>query len=139
MVKDIAIKPGKYATYITKKDKGEFGIRVASIMIVHADYARSLKENWEVHDRIIGVDSGQCGIFDDAVYPVDKKSQGEYDDENSFYGECCKLTLSKARGGILKAHNGVVSESGGGDGSYFLLYQDHEGERIALMVDFDLE
>ena len=134
----IDVKPGEYATYIFKKDEKKFGIRVAGIMAVHTDYIDSIKETWEPYDSV-GVDSGQCGIFDDTVYPSDEKSGGEYDDENSFYGECCKLTLSDDQGGILESRNGVVSSSGYGDGSYELLCQYDEGGRVALMVDFALE
>ena len=139
MATDIAVKPGKYATYIAKKNEKRFGIRVAVVMAVHLDYVNSIKNEWEPYGVCVGVDSGQCGIFDDTVYPATKESGGEYDDENSFYGECCKLTLSDSQGGILKSRNGVVSSSGYGDGSYELLCQRHEGECVALMVDFDLE
>jgi len=135
IVKDVAVKPGKYATYIVKNNEG----RVASVIAVHEDYIASSKAGWELDDRFIGVDSGQCGIFDNTVYPANGKSVGEYNDENSFYGECCKLTLSKANGGILKSRNGVVSSSGYGDGQYKLFYQYRENELVALMVDFGLK
>ena len=138
MATDVDVKPDSYATYIFKKDEKEWGIRVAAIMAIHADYSGSLQNDWEPCDYSIGVDSGQCGIFDDAVYPANESTSGEYGDEDSFYGECCKLTLSDEQGGILKSRNGIVSSSGYGDGSYGLLCQYHEGERIALMVDFDL-
>ena len=139
MLTGIDVKPGQYATYIVKKDEKKFGIRVAAIMAVHTDYVDSIKTDWEPYDGCVGVDSGQCGIFDDTLYPVDEKSGGEYDDEHSFYGECCKLTLGENQGGVLITNKGVVSSSGYGDGSYDLLCQYHEGERVALMVDFALE
>ena len=139
METDIAVNPGTYATYIFKKDEKRFGVRVAAIIAVHMDYTESINKDWEPYDCCVGVDSGQCGIFDDAVYPANEESGGNYDDEESFYGECCKLTLSNDQGGILKSHKGVVSSSGYGDGSYKLLCQYHEGERVALMIDFDLE
>lgn len=121
MATDIAVKPGLYTTYIFRKDEKEWGVRVAAIMAIHTDYSGSLKKDWEPYECCIGVDSGQCGIFDDAVYPATESSGGEYGDEDSFYGECCKLTLSEEQGGILKFRNGIVSSSGYGDGSYALL------------------
>jgi hypothetical protein len=139
MVTDVAVKPGRYVIYIAMKNEKEFGMRVAVLVAVHEDYIASMNMDWEPYDGCVGVDSGQCGIFDDTVYPTDEKSGGEYDDENSFYGECCKLTLGDDQGGILKSGNGVVSISGYGDGSYKLLCQYHEGERVALMVDYALE
>ena len=66
MAADVAVKSGKYAVYIAKKDEKEFGTRVAAIMAVHEEYIESIKESWEPYDCCIGVDSGQCGIFDDA-------------------------------------------------------------------------
>ena len=139
MATDVAVKPGRYVVYIAKKDEKEFGIRVATIMAVHEDYVESLKANWEPYECCIRVDSTQCGIFDDIIYPTDKIPEGEHEALNSFLDECCKLTLSDEHGGILNNRNGVVSLSGYGDGYYKLLCQYHEGERIALMVDYDLE
>jgi hypothetical protein len=139
MAKDITVKFGKYAAYITRKNEKGWGIRTSSIMIVHVGCITSLKEDWEPYDCVIGVDSGQCGIFDDTVFPPDEEHGGEYNDENSFYGECCRLTCDGSEGGILKTHDGVVSSSGYGDGSYKLSWQYHEGERVALMVDFALK
>lgn len=139
MTTDIAVKAGRYVTYIIKKDEKRFGVRVAAIMAVHEDYTESLVTEWEPYGCFLGVDSGQCGIFDDTVYPQSGEDGGEYYDEKSFYGECCKLTLGRKQGGILKTRNGIVSSSGYGDGSYELLCQNHEGECIALMIDFDLE
>jgi hypothetical protein len=86
----------------------------------------------------IGIDSGQCGIFDDTIYPADKKSRGKFDDKGSFYGECCQITLSKEKGGIMKNCKGLVSSSGFGDGIYDCCDQGYKGERIALMVDYGL-
>jgi len=138
MATDVDVKPGIYAAFIAKKDEKEFGARVAAVMAIHTDHLDSIKETWEPYGCSVGVDSGQCGIFDDTIYPVDVESNGEYGDENTFYGECCKLTLGDNQGGILKTGNGVVSSSGYGDGSYEVFCQYHDGERIALMVDFDL-
>jgi len=139
-IKNITVKPGKYATYIVNKKDDEGGGWATSLMVVHTDFVTSLKTTWEPYSSIVvGVDSGSCGIFDNAAYPADGESVGEFDDEHSFYGECCTLTQGKGNGGILSSHNGVVSSSGYGDGTYALLCQHCEGERVALMIDFGLE
>jgi hypothetical protein len=66
----------------------------------------------------IGVDSGQAGIFNDAVYP--KGDTGEYGDLKTFYGRACDATMDEEnpikRAGVLP--EGVVSSAGYGDGSY---------------------
>lgn len=70
----------------------------------------------------VGVDSGQCGFFDEARYPMTKEAIGDYDDKNSFYGKACAATSyepidTAPRGGAVE-DMGVVSSSGWGDGSY---------------------
>ena len=138
MAEDISIKPGKYNAFIVKEDEKDFGIRVSSIIIVHSEYMISANSKWVPYPATIGVDSGQCGIFDDNIYPVDGSDQGEWNDNNSFYGECCALTLSDKHGGILRSQKGFVSSSGYGDGSYELFSVINNMERVALMLDFDL-
>jgi len=139
MFMDMAVKPGRYAAFISKKDEGVSGIRVASLIVVHTDFVKALKVDWEPYDGYLGENTGQCGIFDNAVYPAKGKPIGEYGDLESFYGECCNLTFSKDDGGILKNCDGIVSASGYGDGSYKLCCQYHDGERIALMIDYYVE
>lgn len=138
MAKDVAVKSGEYATYFVMKDDMDWGVMVAAVIAVHVDYADSMKADWELYDCVLGVDSGQCGIFDDTIYPKHKKPRGKYGDENSFYGECGNLTLSDAQGGILKNRNGIVSSTGDGDGLYSLFCQRHKGECVALMIDYGL-
>jgi hypothetical protein len=140
MAKNIAVKPGEYIACIVKSDESNLGIRVACIAVLNTESVKLLQPDseWEVCSNHIGVDSGQCGIFDDTIYPMDKQSLGEHEDENTFYGECCKLTLSDAKSGILKSRRGVVSSSGFGDGVYNLLCLRRKGECVALMIDFDL-
>jgi len=137
---NIGVKPGKYAAYITYSSGFGFGVKVACIIAVHSEHIKLLQTgmNLELCNANIGVDSGQCGIFDDTIYPLDDEFTGEYDDENSFYGECCKITLCDKRSGVLKSRKGLVSSSGLGDGVYDLFCHYHEGERVVLLVDFGL-
>jgi len=94
----------------------------------------------------IGVDSGQCGIFDADNYPGGN-STGEYDDKNSFYGKVCELT-SNEHGeeadksipyntyGIIDGF-GVVSSTGYGDGCYTAYgIKNENGELIAVKIVF---
>jgi hypothetical protein len=130
-ISDFEVMPGKYETFIVKYEN-----RAAAVIAVHSDYIGTLNSDWELYVGEIGVDSGQAGIFDDSIYPEKEEPKGKWDDEDSFYGECCKLTLSNAQGGILKNEKGVVSSSGYGDGRYELFCQCRENYRIALMIDF---
>ena len=62
--------------------------RIKSIEIVHSKYKRPKK--WKYKNNLVGVDSGQAGIFCDSIYP--EGDTGEVDTD-SFYGKCCDLTM----------------------------------------------
>lgn len=84
-----------------------------------------------------GVDSGQCGFFDEARYPR-KKSEFEYE-KGTFYAGCCELTLDEkgSGGGVLADGSGVLSRSGFGDGGYNVYAQkDSTGNIVALALAF---
>jgi hypothetical protein len=108
------------------------GTRVAELIAFHKDIPSKFIKNdrWDEQDLEIGVDSGQCGIFDDNHYPDEK---GNANQTNSFYGTCCQLVKNDF-GGVLDF--GAVSSSGLGDGTY-LCYtmEDHNGI-IAVKVAF---
>lgn len=63
----------------------------------------------------VGVDSGQAGFFDDAVFAV---HNGGYDE--AFCDKAYDITLSNKKAGVML--NGVVSSSGYGDGGYECTY-----------------
>lgn len=108
------------------------GSKVAELIVFHKDTPSKFIRNdrWDEQDLEIGVDSGQCGIFDDANYPDEKGNSNQIE---SFFGKCCQMTKADF-GGILDF--GAVSSSGLGDGSY-LCYtmEDHIGI-IAVKVVF---
>lgn len=84
-----------------------------------------------------GVDSGQCGFFDDAHYPRNAAAF-EYEDD-TFYGQCCALTLdaSLPGGGVLSSRIGAVTRSGFGDGGYDVYVQrDAQGEVVLVQLLF---
>ena len=130
----VKVKPGKYRVFVSRQNEGRFGIRIACIMVVHEDYEAADIKKWDVCSGSIGVDSGQCGIFDDTIYPM----MQDHQDFEPFYGECCALTLSEESVGILSSDKGVVSSSGYGDGSYTLCTAFQDGHTIGLLLDYDL-
>jgi hypothetical protein len=87
-------------------------------------------------DFKVDVDSGQAGIFDEAFYPQDnERGDDDYDDPQTFYGECCALTLSDDGYGHLV--DGFVSSSGFGDGEYSCsLNWNEEGNVDAVIITF---
>ena len=139
---NVPIKPGNYDVFLTLSDEKEWGTRVASLLVANSDFIgveRKRFPKWEVYSSSIGVDSGQCGIFDNSVYPQKNLTDEEIDSEDSFYSECCDITLKKLQGGILRSKKGVVTSSGYGDGSYELSVIKQKGENVALMLDYSLQ
>ena len=141
MQDDIAVKAGNYHVYVSYSDEKEFGTRVAALAVVHTDHLDLLSDghlNWNSVNGSIGVDSGQCGIFDDSIYPRGTKADEDAEVFDSFYQECCNITGSEEQGGILKSGKGVVTSSGFGDGGYELFSLSHKNETVALLVDYSV-
>lgn len=72
---------------------GGWGNRIAELQIWHEDYLGG--ECYENSGIDVGVDSGQAGFFDDALYPDGET--GEYGDLNTFYGKVCDGTAGEAK------------------------------------------
>jgi len=134
MCDNVPVKPGLYTARIIYIDEKEFGTRVASISVIHTEYANEPASSWTELDFEVGVDSGQAGIFDNSAYPEDADSEGI----EVFYNECCELTLSHEQGGVLFNDDGIVSSSGFGDGGYAAYALKHGGKTVGLMIDFGL-
>ncbi len=94
---------------------------------------KSISEKWE-KIGMIGVDSGQAGIYDLKHYRddsiVSKNSEGDWFDANS------KLTLKATDyGGVIKY--GAVSSSGYGDGMYNVyVLRDGKTKIIGVKIVF---
>lgn len=106
-------RPGRYQAAVLIGE-GSWGRRVMEleIVLVGADVIGPLHRT----EIDAGVDSGQCGFFDDASYP--QENTGEYDDLDSFYGQCCETSLHREHKAGIVPGFGVVSSSGFGDGCY---------------------
>ena len=148
------VKEGQYITHCEIVDTDGWGKRCSLLIASHSSYNVN-NLNWEVYPEEIGVDSGQAGIFDMAYYrkdgldievpkvgfdgqPFDRldeimKSENEGDD---FYLKMCKFTLSEKKWGGFE--NGVVCQSGYGDGGYILYVarEEYSGKIIGMCIDF---
>jgi len=109
-----------------------FSDRIAELHAYHVDIKNDTIKNssWTEQDFEVGVDSGQCGIFDDDIYPFGET--GEYGDDNTFYGKCCNLSMN----GVGVMDFGVVSSSGYGDGSYVCYTLEEKGQTVGIKVIF---
>jgi hypothetical protein len=86
-----------------------------------------------------GVDSGQFGFFDFEGYGNNKKcerlkkfSKTKIQPENPFYSICCDRVSSGEGWGTLPF--GVVSTSGGGDGTYEVYGLKNSNEEFVFFV-----
>ena len=86
---------------------------------------------------IVGVDSGQAGIFDRELYRIPDAAADEAtsDTDSDWYLACCDLTEDGEEAGVLEG--GVVSRTGIGDGAYGV-YQavDAQGQVVGVKIVF---
>jgi len=117
------VMKGEWKAYLLESDNDD-DIRVAELIVVKKEYDMKDIDTWIESNFPIGVDSGQCGIFDKSLYP--NGETGEYGYNDTFYGKCCNITELDG-GGVLEF--GVVSSSGYGDGGYTCFYATVPGEK----------
>jgi hypothetical protein len=111
--------------------------RVAYLHVWHEGYhARTWSEeldgfpNYEEQTFDVGVDSGQAGFFDKALYD---QRQPSGDD---FYDAVCKLTL-EAGDGFGTNEFGAVSMTGYGDGGYTCYVRRNDnGQIVAALIAY---
>lgn len=140
------VLPGTYIPEVDYSDEGDWGTRVAALRATHIDfYVKPGLIEWSEHPAVIGVDSGQCGIFDkdsyrndeqSKTYGVDRMWEEDWNekDGDDWYQRMCTLTSSEEDYGVYP--NGVVSSSGYGDGSYTLLVGKIDNQIVALEIVF---
>ena len=133
LVKDV--KNGNYISFVEIIDAGNWGARNALLYAINKEYfeKNSLSvenlnlQNWDPQDDYFGVDSGQGGIFDVSKFPGG--------DDESFYDECCSITLNGICAHALEG--GVVSSSGFGDGGYgYEVIKDEQGQIVGFCIVF---
>ena len=130
----LTVSPGQYRAFARFKDS-----RVAELRVVKEDVLAAYGNIDDVHFspeeifRYIGVDSGQCGIFD-LEYFNENYNDDDYIDPGSWYHIVCNLTLTENAGVIDK--KGAVSSTGYGDGMYLLYACFDKKDIVGLSVLF---
>lgn len=121
------VKNGVWEAYVKLEENEN---RVSELLVIHKNITKTAlkNSNWIEQDIDVGVDSGQCGFFDEDFYPEEKT-----EDDDSFYGKICDITLSRYYGTI---DFGAVSSSGYGDGSYLCYTIDNKDGVIGAKVVF---
>jgi hypothetical protein len=144
------VLPGEYSVYNKYFNAGNWGIRNSMLIAVHQDYEMVDNLRWkECTGAVVGVDSGQAGIFDHAYYRKDSvfenqesKFLKEYVVHNNeggeiWYAHMCDRTLGEEGWGHFE--HGVVSRSGFGDGSYTLYVARINRKVVGICIDFEVE
>lgn len=145
-------KTGTWDAAVAHVDSDSWGHRVAALAVRHTNGPSFMQfmntENLPAHpchpragikmfDADAGVDSGQCGFFDNRFYGDDavcKNMALTADYGNPWYNMCCDATSDDDKCGIVPY--GVVSCSGVGDGGYPLYYIEKDGQVVAAMLQF---
>ena len=142
------VLPGNYHSFLKKTDANDWGIRNSVLLVIHEDHMDT-KKKWFHHGGVIGVDSGQAGIFSSESYRSDEVAEqigeGEYgsfplhrsESGDIWYEKMCSRTLGESGWGHYP--EGVVSCSGIGDGSYQLRVARHKGKIVGLAIDYLME
>lgn len=137
---------GEYKVKLVSKDKKDWGVRMASLSVIHKNYKG--KKLWK-YSQEIGVDSGQAGIFCDTSYRNDEVSKGyvggrffrEYLETNSdisegerFYAMMSDFTIENDWGTY---ESGVACRSGYGDGIYpVYVIKDENNNIVGIKIKF---
>lgn len=130
------VKPGNYNTNVTywKDTDRFFNGKVSELIAVEESY-NIVNIQWNYVKGSIGVDSGQCGIFD-FEQVKDVIGTGEWDEKDKFYAQACACTHDyPTQYGEFNTY-GVVSRSGVGDGSYDLYVAYDNNQIIAIKIVF---
>lgn len=111
------VLPGTWNASAVLFDAGEWGERVARLIIHHENHPHTKGLDVQEASIEVGVDSGQAGFFDSAHYQDDTSvPEGDETYGSLWYSHCCNITLSRTQSGVMPY--GVVSSSGFGDGGY---------------------
>jgi len=132
---------------VTKVTKGEWKAealmftaapkdeRCAELLSFHVSHSHPGNCNWKSQEGVVGVDSGQAGVFDPkhagdhSVVPKDYRWKDEMiDPDDRWYSLCCDFTLSAKGAGVIPY--GAVASSGWGDGGYSCFTCESEAGRV---------
>ena len=106
-----------------------WGNRIAFLVCLHQSVGKPVAAlSWR-HDGVVGVDSGQMGVY--AHFPTSEE-------HDSFYDRYCEASNNReTQGG--QVGRSVVCSSGVGDGSYRVLTAKGGGRKVVgVIVDFGL-
>ena len=91
------VLPGEYECFVEHSDEGSWGLRVSRIWVVPKGH-RDMFLNYDLEGIVVGVDSGQAGIYDYDYYKQyhTDSSESEHVDD-AWYDRVCDLTYTQVK------------------------------------------
>jgi len=150
--------PGQWTGAVSYIDNKFFGHRVSMLMAAAEEYADAAFEVFSkitvnektgritvprslyLADIDVGVDSAHCGLFDDGSYQDNTSITGmpepvEIWSESRWVNQCFDVAKNEDKAGVMP--NGIISESGVGDGSYYAYaWKNNQGQVSGVVVVF---
>lgn len=137
------VRKGFWDAYIKMTDKGNWGKRVAELIVINLDYndeydGLTSEDINELQEFEVGVDSGTAGIFDYEYYC--KHHDNKHADEDwyekqihhQFFPTHNEIDWEKS---IFTEFEGVASNSGYGDGGYdCYVARNEENEIVGIKI-----
>jgi len=127
---------GTWVGQVGKTEVRDWGEACSKLTAFHSSVAEQVEYlEWVKCSFIVGVDSGQAGIFDINKYRIPDCDVQETDTDSDWYLSCCDITESGHEAGVLDG--GVVSHTGMGDGTYgAYIATNNDNQVIAVKIIF---
>lgn len=133
------VEPALKGTWVSEVEKVEipdWGEANAKLTAYHQSAAKQGEFlEWIKCPFVVGVDSGQAGIFDKHKFRIPDVDTSSDSTDTAWYEACCDMTESGEEAGVLGG--GVVSRTGIGDGAYGVYKAvNQQGEVVAVKIVF---
>ncbi|OAB36515.1 DUF4241 domain-containing protein [Paenibacillus glacialis] len=131
---------GTWLGQVEKTEVRDWGEACSKLTAYHNSVAEQVEHlEWVKCSFIVGVDSGQAGIFDINKYRIPdsdvQDTDTNTDTDSDWYLSCCDITESGHEAGVLDG--GVVSHTGMGDGTYgAYIAKNQDNQIIGVKIVF---
>jgi hypothetical protein len=137
----VSARTGAWIAAVRLVDLDGWGRRSVELHARHDSLPGTEGVAWVRQKGLIGVDSGQAGVFDakqfrskDAVPKGHRWKDKPVVPDDPWYSLCCEQTLGEMQAGVIPF--GAVSSAGVGDGAYEWDLLQAGGQAVALRIVF---
>lgn len=137
------VKSGIWEAYLKMVDTGMWGVRVAELVTISSEHCEKHLTIMDEHQEFeVGVDSGCAGVFDYEYYCKCHTKENINEDwyEKQIIQQFFPGDVSTWQRSVFTESNGVVSNSGYGDGGYdCYVARNTEGEIVGIRIVYIIE